>query len=194
MKRFAVVAALALAVAPSSAQQGVFRSASDRAGLRHGRRRRRTLVPDLTRETSEIPDGKKQTLSIFITDVQPVSVVIMLDTSGSMTASLDLLKSAAEKFVIRLLPEDRARIGSFSDKIVLSPQFTNNRDSLVRYLRESVDYGNPTRLWDASYVSLDTLANETNRRVVCSSPTATTTTAASMEGRRPENARRPRTT
>src|SRR5262245_38014106 len=168
MKRLAVLAALAIAVAPSSAQQGVFRSGVqtvpvyatviDNAGR---------LVPDLTQDDFEIlDDGKKQPLSIFLTDVQPVSVIIMLDTSGSMTSNLDLLKSAAEKFVIRLLPEDRARIGSFSDKIVLSPQFTSNRDTLVRYLRESVDFGNPTRLWDAAYVSLDALANETNRRVI----------------------------
>src|SRR4029077_5113045 len=116
------------------------------------------LVPDLEQKDFEIYDeGKKQELSIFLTDVQPISVVVMLDTSGSMTANLEFLKSAAEKFVIRLLPADRAMIGSFSDKIVLSPQFTSDRDSLVRYLHEDIDFGNPTRLWDAAWVSLDAL-------------------------------------
>ena len=125
------------------------------------------LVPDLEQKDFDIYDeGKKQELSIFLTDVQPISVVVMLDTSGSMTANLDMLKNAAEKFVIRLLPEDRAKIGSFSDKIVVSPVFTSDRDRLVRYLREDVDFGNPTRLWDAAWVSLDELAKETNRRVV----------------------------
>src|SRR5439155_6485238 len=94
------------------------------------------LVPDLEEKDFEIHDEtKKQDITVFRTDVQPISVVIMLDTSGSMTANLDLLKNAAEKFVIRLLPDDRARIGSFSDKIVLSPRLTGNRDELVRYLR-----------------------------------------------------------
>jgi VWFA-related protein len=125
------------------------------------------LVPDLQREDFEIYDENKlQDLTIFRSDVQPISVVVMLDTSGSMTANIELLKSAAERFVIRLLPFDRARIGSFSDKIDLSREFTSDRDALIRYLHTEIGFGNPTRLWDAGYVSLEALANETNRRVV----------------------------
>jgi VWFA-related protein len=125
------------------------------------------LIPDLDQPEFEVLDNlKKQDITIFKTDVQPISVVVMLDTSGSMTGSIDLLKVAAEKFVIRLLPTDKARIGSFSDKINLSATFTNNRDDLVRYLHEEIDYGNPTRLWDAVDVSMTALSHETNRRVV----------------------------
>jgi Ca-activated chloride channel homolog len=125
------------------------------------------LIPDLEQADFEVfDDAKKQTITIFKTDVQPVSVVVMLDTSGSMTGSIELLKNAAEKFVIRLLPTDAARIGSFSDKINLSATFTNNRDDLVRYLHEDIDYGNPTRLWDAVDVSMSALSHETHRRVV----------------------------
>jgi Ca-activated chloride channel family protein len=125
------------------------------------------LVPDLEQKDFEVFDeGKKQEITVFKTDVQPVSVVVMLDTSGSMTASLELLKNAAEKFVIRLLPQDRGRIGSFSDKIVIGPTFTSDRDELVRYLHEDIDYGNPTALWDAINVSMNALSHEQNRRVV----------------------------
>ena len=125
------------------------------------------LIPDLEQADFDVLDDlKKQTLTVFKTDVQPVSVVVMLDTSGSMTGNIELLKNAAEKFVIRLLPADKARIGSFSDKISLSSTFTNNRDDLVRYLHEDIDFGNPTRLWDAVDVSMTALQNETNRRVV----------------------------
>src|SRR5262245_25950194 len=54
------------------------------------------LVPDLEREHFEVyDDGKLQTLTVFRSDVQPVSVVVMLDTSGSMTMNIDLLKVAA---------------------------------------------------------------------------------------------------
>ena len=162
--------ATALLLAPLGAQQ---RPPSFRAGVQTvpvyatvvdaaGR-----LVPDLEEKDFEIyDDAKKQELTIFKSEVQPVSVVVMVDTSGSMTANMDLLKNGAEKFVIRLLPGDRARIGSFSDKIVLSPEFTGDRDALVRYLHEEIDYGNPTRLWDAAYRSMDALAREENRRVV----------------------------
>jgi Ca-activated chloride channel family protein len=167
-----VTLAVALAVALSAAAQDqttqkftsgthtvpVFVTVTDRD---------KRLVPDLGEEDFEIYDnGKLQKLTQFDNSALPISVVVMLDTSGSMTVHLDLLKHAAENFVIRLLPFDRARIGSFSDKIDLSPQFTSDRDALIRYLREGVDFGNPTRLWDAGMASMDALSEETNRRVV----------------------------
>ena len=170
-----IVALLALAAgaaawrAPVAAQQqGVFRAASETVPIyatvtdREGR-----LVPDLERQHFQVYDeGALQELTIFETDVQPITVVVMLDTSGSMTANIDLLKIAAERFVLRLLPADRARIGSFSDKIIISPAFTNDRDELTRVLREDIQYGNPTFLWDATYASMEALAPESGRRVV----------------------------
>ena len=46
----------------------------------------------------------------------------MLDTSGSMTLALDLVKQAAEQFLIRLLPEDKGKVGAFNDKIEVKPR------------------------------------------------------------------------
>lgn len=149
-------------------QGGVFRAASETVPIyatvtdREGR-----LVPDLERQHFMVYDnGELQELTIFETDVQPFTAVVMLDTSGSMTMNIDILKIAAERFVIRMLPADRARIGSFSDKIVLSPEFTNDRDELMRILREEIQFGNPTFLWDATFVSMEALAAESGRRVV----------------------------
>ena len=125
------------------------------------------LVPDLLEEHFEIFDnGKLQAITNFTSDVQPVTVVVMLDTSGSMTLNLEFLKLAAEQFVIRLLPDDKARVGSFSDKILLSSHFTGDRDELVRVLHEDIQFGNPTRLWDAVDFSMSALAQEPGRRVV----------------------------
>src|SRR5262249_35235023 len=107
------------------------------------------LVPDLTKEDFEVYDNEKpQPITFFDNSIRPISVVAMLDTSGSMTLTIDLLKQAAEQFVIRLLPDDRARVGAFNDKIQFSSKFTNNRDELVSDIKE-LDYGNGTRLWDA---------------------------------------------
>lgn len=126
------------------------------------------LVPDLERADFEVFDeGKKVELSVFENVVQPITVVVMLDTSGSMTMNLELLKQAATQFVIRLLPADRARVGSFSDKIRVSPaDFTGDRDELMRILREDIQFGNPTALWDATDVSMDALKDMQGRRVV----------------------------
>jgi VWFA-related protein len=125
------------------------------------------LVPDLQERHFEVFDNlKPQPLTLFKSDVQPIKVVVMLDTSGSMTLNLDLLKIAAEQFVLRLLPDDRAKIGSFSDKIIVSPEFIGDRDELVRILHNDIQFGNPTFLWDAIDRSMDELKDQTGRRVV----------------------------
>ena len=124
------------------------------------------LVPDLTKDDFEVFDNDKpQPLIFFANEVQPITVVVMLDTSGSMTGSIALLRSAAEQFLIRLLPADKGRVGAFNDKIQFSAHFTNNRDELVSDVKE-LDYGNGTRLWDAVGASLDELKGIDGRRVV----------------------------
>jgi Ca-activated chloride channel family protein len=124
------------------------------------------LVPGLTRDDFEILDNDKpQPLVVFDNSARPINVIAMLDTSGSMTLSLDLLRRAAEQFVIRLLPDDRARVGAFNDKIQFSARFTNNRDELVGDIRD-LDYGNGTRLWDAVGACLDELKGIEGRRVI----------------------------
>src|SRR3954468_20184270 len=107
------------------------------------------LVPDLTQEDFEVLDNEKlQPLIVFKNDPQPITVVVMLDTSGSMTGTIGLLKNAAEQFLIRLFPGDKAKVGAFNDKIDVGPQFTNNRDELIREVGK-LDFGNGTRLYDA---------------------------------------------
>jgi hypothetical protein len=54
------------------------------------------LVPDLEQKHFEIYDnGKLQPLTIFKSVVQPNTVVAKLETSGSMTLNLDLMKESS---------------------------------------------------------------------------------------------------
>jgi Ca-activated chloride channel family protein len=124
------------------------------------------LVPDLTQDDFEVYDNDKpQPIVYFENIIQPISVIVMLDTSGSMTGSIALLKQAAEQFFIRMLPADKGRVGAFNDKIEISTHFTNNRDALIGDLKE-LDFGNGTRLWDAVHLSLEEMAGIEGRRVV----------------------------
>jgi Ca-activated chloride channel family protein len=126
------------------------------------------LVPDLVKDDFEVLDnGKPQAVNIFENKPTPISTIVMLDTSGSMTTALDLVKEGAEQFLIRLMPDDQAQVGAFNDKIEFHPatEFTANRDALVGYLRE-LDFGYPTRLYDAIDESLARLENLEGRRVV----------------------------
>lgn len=124
------------------------------------------LVPNLTREDFEILDNDQpQPLTLFESESRPITAVVMLDTSFSMTTNLKFLKEAAEQFVIRLLPDDKAKVGAFNDKIEFGGHFTNNRDELVSDLR-GLDYGNATRLFDAAAMSFDELVGVQGRRVL----------------------------
>lgn len=124
------------------------------------------LVPDLERDNFQVFDnGAPQELTFFQNETTPFTCVVMLDTSASMTNSLDLLKQAAEQFVLRMLPADKCQVGAFNDKIQLSGTFTSDRDDLIGALND-LQFGNPTRLFDAIDTSLDQLKGIEGRRVV----------------------------
>ena len=163
------LAAALLLIAPIGAQQGQpFKVSTNTVALYatvvDGDRR---LVPDLIQEDFEVYDnGKLQTLTSFDNKPVPITVIVMIDTSGSMTLSLDAVKSGAEQFLIRMLPEDVGMVGAFNDKIEFLPDhFTSNRDELVGLLKE-LDFGYPTRLYDAINQSMAQLKGIKERRVV----------------------------
>jgi Ca-activated chloride channel family protein len=124
------------------------------------------LVPDLTQDDFSVFDNEKpQPLVYFDNSIRPINVVVMLDTSGSMTLTIDLLKQAAEQFLLRLLPEDRGRVGAFNDKIQFNARWSNDRDQMITDAK-NLDFGNGTRLWDAAGASLDELKNIDGRKVI----------------------------
>jgi Ca-activated chloride channel homolog len=163
-----VVAAVAALSAALTAQQPSFKAGTQIVPLYvtvvDSEKR---LVPDLAREDFEVLDnGKPVTLTLFSNEPEAFSVAVMLDTSASMTGSLDLLKDAAEQFIIRLLPEDRGLVGAFNDKIQFPiASFTSDRDELTGALRE-LGFGNPTRLFDAIEAGIQQLRDVQGRRVV----------------------------
>ena len=126
------------------------------------------LVSDLVQEDFEILDnGKPVNINIFENKPTPITVVVMIDTSGSITASLGLVKDGAEQFLLRLLPDDKAQVGEFSDKIKFHPgNFIDDRDRLVYLLKHELDFGYPTRLYDAVDESIERLLTVDGRKVV----------------------------
>lgn len=126
------------------------------------------LVPDLTREDFQVKDeGKPQALTVFTNDIQPITVVLLLDRSGSMRGNFELVEKAAEAFVDDLGPNDKARIGSFANRIQVDPRtFTSDHEELKAILRQELQEEGPTPLWNAVNVGITTLLHEEGRRVV----------------------------
>ena len=167
----AIVLATCLAAVVVVAQQPqtpVFRTGTEIVDLyvtvtdQNGR-----LVPSLLQEDFEILDEEVlQEIVLFENEVRPITVVVMLDTSASMTPSLELLMAGAEQFIIRMLPDDVGKVGAFNDKIQILPEtdFIGDRDALIRALGR-LQFGNPTRLYDAIGASVDALHGIGGRKV-----------------------------
>jgi Ca-activated chloride channel family protein len=168
MRKWGIIAALLATGAAGAAQEPQFRSNTGAVVSIFATvtDRDNRLVTDLTREDFEVLDNdQSQVLTVFENQAQPITVVLMLDTSASMTLNLKLLKEAAEQFLLRLMPGDKAKVGAFNDKIELSGHFTADRDELIAELR-GLDFGNGTRLHDGAAMSLDELVGIEGRRVL----------------------------
>jgi Ca-activated chloride channel family protein len=126
------------------------------------------LVPDLVMDDFEIKDeGKVQPISVFSNEVQPISVVVMLDRSGSMRGNAGLVGVAARAFVGRLEGADKARIGVFADRVEIQPAaFTNDRDELLRVLQSDMPVTGASPLWNALEQAIIALRGQEGRRVV----------------------------
>ncbi len=84
-----------------------------------------------------------------------------------MMWNFDLVQHAAEEFIADLLPADKARVGSFSNRIEIDPEtFTTDRTVLQDALRRNLQEGGPTPLWNATAAAMNALGSQTGRRVV----------------------------
>ena len=145
----AVTAIWLAAIAPGWAEQerAQFRGGTDIVSLYATVvDRQRRLVTDLRQEDFTVTDdGRRQTLAFFTNEVQPFSVVLMIDCSGTMSDHLGVPRNAAIEFVRTMLPADRALVGSFSDVIRFGPdEFTGNHGELIELLQR--DLQRPGRL------------------------------------------------
>jgi VWFA-related protein len=124
-------------------------------------------VADLTAADFQLLQGSQRLAIASITRARvPASLVILLDTSGSMSLQLDRLYFGAARLMSDLTQADRVRVGSFSAGTVLSPAFSSSREALARDLRTYTVLGNPSVVFDAVIAGVSALAPEPGRRVV----------------------------
>jgi Ca-activated chloride channel homolog len=94
-------------------------------------------------------DGIPQKISHFSQDQQvPVSIGVVLDTSGSMERKIHTAVDAVDRFIRRVHEDDEIFIVTFSSEPVLRQEFTSDRDKLSRALRKIPVTGG-TALYDA---------------------------------------------
>jgi VWFA-related protein len=148
--------------------QTVFRTSTDTVPVyptvvdREGR-----LVPNLTRDEFVVVDnGRPTSIATFSNVVIPITVVLLIDTSGSMSNKLLRVRAAAGNLVNALGSSDRLRVASFGGEVSVNPWLTNEKTILQRVLKEELWIGSSTPLWHALDRAMVSLAGESGRRVL----------------------------
>lgn len=114
------------------------------------------------RDFAVYEDGVRQELEIFEHENLPISMVLLMDGSASMTDKLKDVKAAARQFLRTLRPGDVGQLVQFSDRITVLQDFTPDLAKLLEAV-DRADASGPTSLHNALYVSLKDLANEKRR-------------------------------
>lgn len=112
-----------------------------------------------------IEDGVEQTIESFQEAIAPVSIVLALDSSGSMKKAAEPAKMAARRFVDAIRPEDRLATVLFADSADLAHDLSSVRDAARSAIDNYVANGG-TALYDALASSLSRLREVEGRRVV----------------------------
>jgi Ca-activated chloride channel family protein len=110
-------------------------------------------------------NGVEQSVDAFHDAVQPVTIVLALDSSGSMKPSTQAAQEAARQFVTAMRPEDRLGLILFSDKANYVHPPTALREQSLKAIDGYVATGG-TALYDAMYDSLEQMARVEGRRIV----------------------------
>lgn len=95
----------------------------------------------------------------------PLSVVLVLDTSGSMNRSMRFLQEAVLSFVYKLEEVDTAMVVSFNESVKGSAEFTGDLDRLERFVYGLQAWGG-TSLYDAIQYGLNRIRDEPGRKAV----------------------------
>jgi Ca-activated chloride channel family protein len=119
----------------------------------------RRVVTGLSRDNFEVFDGKKpQTIQDFSSEDVPVSIGIILDSSGSMRDKWDRVRDAVNQFCGAANPEDEFFMIVFSDQPRLTNDFTTAPEDLQKEILFTQPKGR-TALLDAIQMGVRKMKN-----------------------------------
>jgi Ca-activated chloride channel family protein len=121
-------------------------------------------VMDLRQDQFQVFEDKvPQRIEFFSKEQVPVSLVLTIDTSGSMRPKLDTVIKAAATLVKASRPEDEIAVIEFKDQPELLEEFTADINDVIDTLQGLVASGQ-TALLDAVYLSADYASKEAKNR------------------------------
>ncbi len=124
-------------------------------------------VQDLQRRDFRIyEDGIEQDIRSVGIDRNPVSVVLLLDTSATVEKEQKQMREAAEDFAASLSGEDRVSVMTFDDEVKLVQDWTSDIRKVRKVLRK-IRPGLRTALYDGMFAAAhDQLAGMEGRKAI----------------------------
>jgi Ca-activated chloride channel family protein len=132
----------------------------------------RKVFGGLRREDFEIyEENIRQPIVYFSQDQLPLSVLLLLDISRSVTPIIEQVGAGANEALQRLKPEDEVAVMAFADNPKLIQSFTKDRRVAAEKISEAgtTDLGHGTYLNEALHAAeqaMNNASNPTNRRAV----------------------------
>ncbi len=124
------------------------------------------LITDLAREQFNVfEDGVAQQIIDFYPEDRPITMAILLDTSGSMRGKMEQVHQAAGEFVKTLRPDDRALVIDFDDKVFLIQELTGSHEALEEAISSTEPIG-ATSLYDALHASYRKIGKLEGRKAI----------------------------
>ena len=113
-----------------------------------------------------LENGVVQAVEAFEESVEPVSIVLALDASGSMVKKEAEVVASAREFISKLRPDDQLALMLFADRPMFAQDFSKNHQYFIKALDDYRAKGG-TALYDGLAESLMRLKRvEARRRVV----------------------------
>ena len=121
-------------------------------------------VTDLPRESFRLfEDDVEQKITYFAMDDAPISIGVLLDTSGSMKNKMRRSSEAAATFFHTANPQDEFFLIEFNDRPKLTVPFTNDPEDLIRRVTHARPLGR-TSLLDAVHLASVQMKKAQNTR------------------------------
>ena len=121
-------------------------------------------VTDLSKDNFRVSeDNVEQKITYFAKDDAPISIGVLLDTSGSMRNKMRRSSEAAATFFQTANPQDEFFLIEFSDRPKLTVPFTNDPDELYRHVVHAHPFGR-TSLLDAVHMASIQMKQARNSR------------------------------
>jgi VWFA-related protein len=112
-----------------------------------------------------VENGKVQKIDTFQEAIDPVSIVLALDASGSMKRAAEAVQQAARDFVLSVKAEDSLSLVTFADTPVVAHELSTDRRISVDAIDQYQALGG-TALYDALWLSVNALKSLKGRKVI----------------------------